>query len=81
MKSNANQARELRSSLAPCSLRNPKKIEEIQCKSSQGAQIQPCSLLLARIQESNILSCRGTTPGPQPATGPQPRTLEIYEIS
>ena len=31
-------------------------------------QIKPGSLLLARIQESNILSCRGTTPGPQGAT-------------
>ena len=28
------------------------KFDEIQCKSSQGAQIQPCSLLLARIQGS-----------------------------
>ena len=35
-------------------------IDEIQCKSSQGAQIQPCSLLLARIQGSNFLSDRGS---------------------
>ena len=43
---------------------NSMKIDEIRWnpwKSSQGAQIQPCSLLLARIQGSNILSCRGSS--------------------
>ena len=63
---------------------NPMKIDKIRCnpwRSLQGAQIQPCSLLLARIQGSNILSCRGTTPRPQVATAsPQAANFLTLEI-
>ncbi len=58
------------------------KIDEIRWnpwKSSQGAQIQPCSLLLARIQGSNLLSCRAAHAFLKlPAFSPE--TSQIHEI-
>ena len=62
------------------------KIDEIRCnpsKSTQEAQIQPCSWLLARIQGSNILSCRGTSPSnraPQAAKISPPEHSQVHEI-
>ena len=48
-------------------------------KINQGAQIQPCSMLLARIQGSNILSCRAAGPFIGLAAF-SPETSQIHEI-